>query len=150
MHPYFRMRYSPTGDLGDFRFILNRWQGDETIGHLMACAKTRVQVLYDELRKSPSGTLHNLFQELWESATDPLTAPTDQEVQRIWNKLDDTIVEARQCVFEITGRYGEREAELYYHAAEVVFALEEVKRQINGQQEPLLENAIQNPSQRWR
>ncbi len=142
MDPYFNRRYTPVGDPDSFRLALAQWRGDETIGFLMACAGTRVLVLYNELRKQPSGTLHNLFQGLWESRTDPLTASSDREVQRVWEKLDDAILEARQCVFEITARYGEQEALLYYHAAEALFALEEVKRQIRGHRDPLLEAAM--------
>ena len=71
-----------------------------------------------------------------------MTAPSDREVQRIWEKLDDAILEARQCVFEVTARYGEQEVLLYYHAAEVFFALEEIERQISGRQDPLLEAAM--------
>ena len=142
MHPYFNRRYTPVGDPDSFRLALAQWRGNETIGFLMACARTRVLVLYDELRKRPSGTLKTLFQELWESRTDPVTASSDPEVQRVWEKLDDAILEARQCVFEITARYGEQEALLYYHAAEVLFALQEVKRQVGGRQDPLLEAAM--------
>lgn len=142
MHPYFNTRYTPVGDPDSFRLALAQWGGDETIGFLMACARTRVLVLYNELRKRPSGTLQNLFQGLWESQTDPLTASSDQEVQRVWEKLDDAILEARQCVLEVTARYGEQEALLYYHAAEVLFALEEIKRQIRGDRDPLLEVAM--------
>ena len=142
MHPYFSRRYTPVGDPDSFRLALAQWRGDETIGFLMACARTRVLVLYNELRKRPSGTLHDLFQGLWESRTDPLAATSDLGVQRVWEKLDDAILEARQCVFEITARYGEQEALLYYHAAEALFALEEVKRQIGGHRDPLLEAAM--------
>ena len=142
MHSYFNRRYTPVGDPDSFTRALAQWRGDETIGFLMTCAGTRVPVLYNELRKQPSGTLQNLFQGLWESRTDPLTASSDREVQRIWEKLDDAILEARRCVFEVTSRYGEQEALLYYHAAEVLFALEEVKRQIRGDRDPLLDAAM--------
>ena len=142
MHPYFNRRYTPVGDPDNFRLALAQWRGDETIGFLMACARTRVLVLYNELRKQPSGTLQNLFQGLWESRTDPLTASHDPEVQRVWDQLDDAILAARQCVFEVTARYGEQEALLYYHAAEVLSALEEVKRQTRGERDPLLEAAM--------
>ena len=97
---------------------------------------------YNELRKQSSGTLQNLFQGLWESRADPLTASSDGEVQRVWEKLDDAILEACQCALEITSRYGEQETVLYYHAAEVLFALEEVKRHIGGDRDPLLEAAM--------
>ena len=82
MHSYFNRRYTPVGDPDSFTRALAQWRGDETIGFLMTCAGTRVPVLYNELRKQPSGTLQNLFQGLWESRTDPLTASSDREVQR--------------------------------------------------------------------
>ena len=45
MHPYFNRRYTPLGDPDSFRLALAQWQGNETIGFLMACARTRVLVL---------------------------------------------------------------------------------------------------------